>query len=123
MQDMQKVFDEIREAKKDMKELRAQYKDALSQTDKYQEIVEKTTELREEKKKIEIKVQQQLGKAYEKLEELKVEVAGKEELLNDIAMSTLMDGKTVEVIDEYQNKYEPVYVVRFKKTNIIQKEA
>jgi uncharacterized coiled-coil DUF342 family protein len=123
MLDMQQVFSEIREAKKEMKELRAQYKDALAQTDKYQETVEKTTQLREEKKKIETRVQQQLGKAYEKLEELKAEVAAKEELLNDIAMTTLMDGKTVEVVDEFQNRYEPTYVVRFKKTNEIMKEG
>jgi peptidoglycan hydrolase CwlO-like protein len=122
MLDMQQVFSEIREAKKEMKDLGAQYKDALSQADNYQETGEKIKELREEKKKIETKIQQQLGKAYEKLEELKAEVATKEELLNDIAMTTLMDGKTVEVVDEFQNRYEPMYVVRFKKTNEIRKE-
>lgn len=119
MLDMQQVFSEIREAKKEMKELRAQYRDALSQTDKYQETTDKIKLLREEKKTIESKIQMQLGKAYEKLEELKSEVLAKEEMLNDIAMTTLMDGKTVEVVDEFQNKYEPVYVVKFKKTNEI----
>ncbi len=122
MQDLQKVFDEIREAKKEMKEIRSQYKDALTQTDKHQETADKIKELRDEKKSIEARVQQQMGRAYERLEDLKSEVAGKEELLNDIAMTTLMDGKTVEVTDEFQNHYEPVYVVKFKKTNVIQKE-
>ena len=123
MQDMQQVFSEIREAKKEMKDIRAMYKDALAQTDKYQETVDKAKELREEKKKIETRVQGQMGKSYEKFEELKADVASKEELLNDIAMTTLMDGKTVEVVDEYSNKYEPVYVVRFKKTNEIKTEG
>lgn len=122
MLDMQQIFSEIREAKKEIKNLRARYKDALAQTDKYEETTEKVKELREEKKTIETKVQQQLGKAYEKMEELKAEVAAKEELLNDIAITTLMDGKTVEVVDEFQNKYEPIYVVKFKKTNEIRKE-
>lgn len=122
MQDMQRVFDEIRESKKEMKKIRVQYKDALEQTDKYQETAEKIKELREEKKKIEMRVQGELGKTYQKLEDLKVEVAGKEEMLNDIAMTTLMDGKTVEVVDEYRNRYEPVYIVRFRKTNEIKKE-
>jgi hypothetical protein len=45
-----------------------------------------------------------------------------EELLNDIAMSTLMAGQTVEVVDEFKNQYEPVYAVKFKKTNTIQAE-
>jgi predicted nuclease with TOPRIM domain len=123
MQDMQKVFDEIREAKKEMKEIRAQYKDALAQTDKYQEITEKIKAMRDEKKGVETKVQGQMGKTYEKLEELKTEVTVKIEMLNDIAMTTLMDGKTVEVVDEYQNRYDPVFIVRFKKTNEIRKEG
>ena len=122
MQDIQTVFNEIREMKKEMKELRAMYKDALSQTDDYPEIVEKMTELRDKKKQLETKVQNQMGKAYERLEELKSEVAANEELLNDIAMTTLMDGKTVEVVDEFSNKYEPSYTVRFKKTNEIKTE-
>lgn len=123
MADLQKVFDEIREAKKEMKEIRAAYRDALAQADKYPEISEKIKEQREEKKTIEARVQNEMGRAYQKLEELKVEVAGKEEMLNDIAMTTLMKGETVEVVDEYQNRYEPLYVVRFKKTNVIQKEG
>lgn len=120
---MQMVFDEIKAAKKEMKGIREQYRDALAQTDKYAEVVEKITVLREEKKGIEARVQALMGKTYEKLEQLKIEVAGKEELLNDIAMTTLMKGETVAVTDEYHNKYEPIYVVRFKKTNEIRKEA
>lgn len=123
MADLQKVFDEIREAKKEMKEIRAAYRDALAQTDKFQEVSDKVKELREEKKTIEARVQNEMGKTYQKLEELKVEVAGKEEMLNDIAITTLMKGETVEVTDEYQNRYEPLYVVRFKKTDVIRKEG
>ena len=122
MQDMQTVFNEIREMKKEMKGIREMYKDALSQTDDYADIVEKAKELRDKKKQIETKVQNAMGKSYEKFEDLKSEVAANEELLNDIAMTTLMDGKTVEVVDEYSNKYEPTYVVRFKKTNEIKTE-
>jgi SMC interacting uncharacterized protein involved in chromosome segregation len=122
MQDMQTVFNEIREMKKEMKGIREMYKDALSQTDDYADITEKAKELREKKKLIESRVQTQMGKSYEKFEDLKSEVLATEELLNDIAMTTLMDGKTVEVVDEYSNKYEPTYVVKFKKTNEIKTE-
>lgn len=106
-----------------MKEIRDMYKDALSNADNYSEISDRLKELREKKKQIELKVQGQMGKSYEKLEELKQEVSSKEELLNDIAMTTLMDGKPVEVMDEFSNKYEPVYIVRFKKTNQVITEA
>jgi hypothetical protein len=30
-------------------------------------------------------------------------------------MTTLMDGKTVEVVDQYENRYEPSFTVKFKK--------
>lgn len=122
MQDMQTVFNEIRAMKKEMKGIREMYKDALAQADDYADIVEKAKELRDKKKQIEAKVQNAMGKSYEKLEDLKSEVAANEELLNDIAITTLMDGKTVEVVDEFSNKYEPTYVVRFKKTNEIKTE-
>jgi len=122
MQDIQTVFNEIREMKKEMKGIREMYKDALAQADDYPEIVEKAKELRDKKKQIETRVQNQMGKSYEKYEDLKSEVAANEELLNDIAMSTLMSGKTVEVVDEFSNKYEPSYVVRFKKSNEIRTE-
>jgi len=122
MQDIQTVFNEIREMKKEMKGIREMYKDALAQTDDYAEIVEKAKELRDKKKQIETRVQNSMGKSYEKFEDLKSEVAANEELLNDIAMSTLMEGKTVEVVDEFSNKYEPTYVVRFKKSNEIKTE-
>jgi hypothetical protein len=36
-------------------------------------------------------------------------------MLNDMAMTMLMDGKTVEVTDEYENQYEPLFTVKFKK--------
>ena len=123
MLDIQQVFSEIREAKKEMKGLREQYKDALSQTEKYQELQEELKEKRDKKKEIETKVQQQMGKAYDRLDELKSDVAAKEEMLNDIAITTLMSGKAVEVVDEFQNRYEPLYVVKFKKTNEIRKEG
>jgi hypothetical protein len=39
-------------------------------------------------------------------------------MLNDIAISTLMKGETVVAKDEFDNVYEPVWKVNFKKTNL-----
>ena len=87
----------------------------------YESVCEKVKELREKKKSIEEKVKNQMGKAWEKFEDLKGEVAAQKSLLDDIAITTLMDGKTVEVVDEFSNRYEPVWSVRFKKTNEVKK--
>ena len=115
---IQDVFNKIREMKKEQKNLREMYKDALVQADKYEEIVEEIKVLREKKKEIEARIQSQLGRSYEKLEDLKVEVETHREMLNDVAISTLMKGETVAVKDEFNNAYEPIWKVSFKKTNL-----
>ena len=118
MQNIQEVFNKIREMKKEQKDLRDMYKDALMQADKYEEIVEEIKVLREKKKEIETRIQGQLGRSYEKLEDLKLETETHKEMLNDIAISTLMKGETVMVKDEFENAYEPIWKVNFKKTNL-----
>lgn len=117
MQNIQEVFSKIREMKKEQKDLRDMYKDALVQADKYEEIVEQIKVLREKKKEIEIKIQQQLGRAYEKMEDIKLEMETEKEMLSDIALTILMKGETVEVKDEFENAYEPIWKVSFKKAN------
>lgn len=118
MQNIQEVFNKIRDMKKEQKDLKDMYKDALVQADEYEEIVEKIKELREKKKAIEARIQVQLGRSYEKLEDLKLEVDSHKEMLNDIALTTLMKGETVAVKDEFENEYEPIWKVNFKKTNL-----
>ncbi len=117
MQNIQEVFNKIREMKKEQKDLRDMYKDALIQADEYEEIVEQIKVLREKKQGIEARIQLQLGRAYEKLEDLKHEVETEKEMMNDIALSTLMKGETVVVKDEWDNEYEPNWKVGFKKAN------
>jgi len=118
MKNVQEVFNKIREMKKEQKDLRDMYKDALVQADKYEEIVEEIKVLREKKKEIEARVQAQLGRSWEKLEDLKLEVETHREMMNDVAISTLMKGETVMVKDEFDNAYEPIWKVNFKKTNL-----
>ena len=119
MQNIQEVFNKIREMKKEQKDIRDMYKDALAQADKYQEIIEEVKVLREKKKEIESRIQGELGRAWEKFEDLKLEVETEREMMNDIALSTLMKGETVEVKDEWDNVFEPLWKVNFKKTNAI----
>ncbi len=117
MQNAQEVFNKIREMKKEQKDLRDMYKDALVQADEYEELVEEINNLREKKKQIETRIQAELGRAWEKFDDLKREVETEKIMLNDIALTTLMKGETVEVKDEYDNPYEPTWKVNFKKAN------
>ncbi len=117
MKDVQEVFNEYQIAKKEMKEIRKEYKDVLAQDAEYQELLEKLNVLKETKKQHELSAQRDMGMRWEKLEDLKGEVKSLQEMMSDISLSTLMDGETVEVRDEYDNLYEPMYNVSFKKVN------
>lgn len=117
MKDVQEVFNELQTAKKEMKEIRKEYKDLLTQDAEYQEVVEKMNELREIKKQHELSAQRDMGSRWEKFEDLKGEVKSLQEMISDISLSTMMDGETVEVRDEYDTLYEPTYTVAFKKVN------
>jgi len=117
MQNIQEIFSRTREMKKEQKDLRDMYKDALAQADNYEEIVEEIKKLREKKKKIEERIQGEMGKSWEKLEDLKYELETDKEMMSDIAMTTIMKGEAVAVKDEYENPYEPIFKVNFKKVN------
>lgn len=115
MQDLQQVFQRIQEAKKKKKDLETAFKDALGQSLEYQEILEKQTALRERKKQIEKTIKEQFAQELMKIDDLKIDIASDIELLADLAMNKLVKGETIEVVDEYQNQYEPVFKVNFRK--------
>jgi hypothetical protein len=72
--------------------------------------------LREKKKSIEEEFQREMSKDFTKLDDLKIDLESDQELMNDLAINQLMDGKTVEVVDQYENKYSPLFTVKFKKS-------
>lgn len=114
---MQEIFDQIQEFKHTRKEIGREYRDTLAQTDGYAEVKEEIQKLREKKKMLETKAQVSLGRRYEELEKAKAEIASLEQMLTDIAMTTLMDGKSINIKDKNNAEYEPSYKITFKKIN------
>ena len=114
-QSIQEIFIHLQEMKRTQRSIRKEYQDVLGQEMEYQKIIEEIKKLRERKAQIEVKAKEAMGKRYAELEELKDEVASNQEMLSDVAMTTLMNGQTVEVTDEFENKYEPAFSVKFKK--------
>ncbi len=115
MQNIQEIFDRIQKHKKEHKELKAAYKDALKVSQPYQKIVEELMALREKKKKMEFSIKEDFVAEFTKLESLEVDIASDMEMLNDLAITQIMKGESVSVIDQYQNSYDPIFSVRFKK--------
>ncbi|MFA6047223.1 MAG: hypothetical protein WCV59_04435 [Parcubacteria group bacterium] len=117
MRDIQEVYNELQENKKSQKGIRKEYKDALVNANEYEETTAKVKELREKKKQIETMTQSRLGARWDEYEKLKAKAAELDQMVTDIAMTTLMDGKTVALKDEYNNAYEPVYKITFRKVS------
>lgn len=113
--DLSEVFKRIQETKQEQKEIRKMYKDSLASSQEYKDIVEKIENLKIRKKQIEFDVKEDNGTNFKKLDALRMHVKTDNELLSDLAINKLMAGETVEIIDGQDNRYEPLFVVKFKK--------
>ena len=116
MSKLQEVFDRIQKTKQEQKKIKSMYRDALTNSKQYQHALEEAKASREKKKKIEDGIKDEFSKELSKLDNLKADIENDQMLLSDAALSTLMKGETVEVKDEKENKYEPIFSVRFKRT-------
>lgn len=115
MRDIQEIYNELQENKKEQKEIRREYKEALSNANEFAETEEELKKLKEKKKQIESITQSRMGGRWDTFEKLKARSKELDEMITDVAMSTLMDGKTVAVKDQYDNSYEPVYKITFRR--------
>ncbi len=115
MIDIQEIFNRIQETKKKQKDIRSAYKEALASSEEYKEIKEKIDTLRARKKQIEASIKENFAGELTKLDDLKIDLESDAVMLSDMALSKLMKGETVQVTDQYNNNYEPLFTVRFKK--------
>ncbi len=117
MEDIQAIFNRIQETKKKQKDLKVIFKDALASNGEYQELQDKMKTMRENRKRIETSVKESFADEMKKLDDLKIDIESDVEMLNDMALTKMMKGETVELSDEYKNNYEPIFTVKFKKSN------
>jgi len=115
MPNLQEIFDRIKESQKKQKDLKDTFRDALASSAKYQEIAEKLNTIKEKKKSIEEEIKSSFNSEFNKLESVKLDIQTDKELLSDAALTSLMKGQTVEIHDQYDNEYEPIFSVKFKK--------
>lgn len=117
MANMQEVFNRIQQTKKEQKELKAMYRDALSNSGAYQRSLEELKKLKEEKKKYEDGIKKEFASEFDKLDILKNELMNDSQLLSDMVLSQVAKGEKVEIKDQYETQYEPIFSVRFKKVS------
>jgi hypothetical protein len=123
MKNLQDVFNQLQTIKREQKTLKSAYREALAASGELTQTSDQLKSLKEKKKKIEQGIKEQFRSELDKLDQLKLDIEAQNTMLADIALSQLMSGQTVEVVDQDNNIYEPIFNVRFKKTNTMSANA
>jgi hypothetical protein len=116
MSKVQDVFMRIQKSLKEQREVKSIYRESLDQHQEYKKILDEQKSLKDRKKKIEDSIKDDFRSEFDKLDTLKLDIENDRLLLSDAALTQLMKGETVEVVDEKEQKYEPVFSVKFKKS-------
>ncbi|PIQ67739.1 hypothetical protein COY25_03055 [Candidatus Uhrbacteria bacterium CG_4_10_14_0_2_um_filter_41_7] len=112
---LEEVYSRLQKNKKERQEITKMFKNDLSNSERYKEILEEMKVLRDEKKAIETEVKADYGDEMDKLDGLKIEIDTDQELLGDIALSMYVKEQVVEIIDEHDVAWYPQFKVAFKK--------
>lgn len=115
MPQLDEVYLRLKNSKKRRADLNKMFKDEMSQDQRCEEIAEEMRILREEKKGIENEIKAGAINESNELDELKIDIASDQELLADIALNMYVNSQTVEIVDEYDQKWHPQFKVAFKK--------
>ena len=116
MPNLEEIYHRVEANKKRRKEINKMFRDELSHSSRHKEIVEEMQTLREEKKAIEQQVRSSQAEVQE-LEDIKMEIQTDQELLADLTLNMYVKNETVEIKDEYDQTWYPVFKVNFKKSN------
>jgi uncharacterized phage infection (PIP) family protein YhgE len=116
MSNIQEIFDRIQKTRKEQKELKTMYRDALNNSGGYQDVIEDLKKQKEAKKQYEDKIKSEFSSELDKLDVLKNELMNDSQVLSDMVMAKVAKGEKIEIKDEYETEYEPIFSVRFKKS-------
>ena len=116
MPNLEDIYHRLEANKKRRKEINKMFRDELAHSSRYKEITEEMQVLREEKKGIEQQVRSAQTESQE-LEDIKMEIQTDQELLADMTLNMYVKNETVEIKDEYDQTWYPVFKVNFKKSN------
>ncbi len=115
MANLQDIFNRIQQTKKEQRELKTVYRDSLANSQTYQNVVEEIKTLKDKKKKIEDDIKSDFRSEFDRLERIKIDLESDKEMMSDLAFNQLVKGEKIELTDQYENQYEPIFSVRFKK--------
>jgi hypothetical protein len=114
--DIHEIFNRIKEKKHEKKKLHGSFKEALQGSKPYQDILQELETLKAKKLQVENSIKLEFESELRRIDELKQHLLSDTQMLSDMALTSLMRGETVQITDENDQKYDPVFSVRFKKS-------
>lgn len=115
MPDLKELHARIRAKRDEKKKVNVIFKDVLAGSKPYQDILDELKKLNLKKIQLKQELWSDFGKELEQMEKLALDLKTDEILLTDLSLTMLMKGQTLELTDENDVKYEPVFKVTFKK--------
>ncbi len=116
MQDLQDIWKRLNETKAKQKKIRDTWRDVLAQNKPYQDVIEKLIELKAKKMQIETELRRDMDSEFNDLEQHAEEMKSDKQLLADISLNKLVRGEVVEIKDDFDVVYVPLFSVRFQKS-------
>lgn len=116
-QNIQEIFNRIKEKQSEVKDLRSMCKEVLENSSQYKQIEEEMKVLRVKRKQIKDSVLEECSSELIKIDGLTADISSDQEMLTDMAINQYIKGESIELKDKYDTTYEPVFVVKFKKSN------
>ena len=116
MPDLKEIHARIRAKKDEKKKVNVIFKDVLAGSKPYQDVLEELRKLNMKKIQLKQELWSDFGTELEQLERLTLDVKTDEILLTDLSLTMLMKGQALDLTDENDVKYEPVFRITFKKT-------
>ncbi|MCE9585900.1 hypothetical protein K8R04_01110 [Candidatus Uhrbacteria bacterium] len=117
MPDLQEIHARIRAKKDEKKKVNVIFKDVLAGSKSYQEVLEELRKLNVKKIQLKQELWSDFGSELEQLERLTLDVKTDEVLLTDLSLTMLMKGQALDLTDENDVKYEPIFRITFKKAS------
>lgn len=114
---LKELHGRLRSKKLEASEIKKAFKDELANNPHYQQLTEQMAMLREEKKSIENQTWASASADAQKLDLLTLDIKADKEQLADVALDMYAKGETVEIIDEYNRRWDPKFSVAFKKND------
>ncbi|HVM90406.1 MAG TPA: hypothetical protein VMU11_00730 [Verrucomicrobiae bacterium] len=115
MPDLNEIHARMRAKKDEKKKVSQLVKDVFDQSKPYQEVMDELKRLKAKRLQLQNEIRAGLMSEVEQIDKLALDLQTDAVLLSDIALNMMMKGETVELTDENDVKYEPVFKVSFKK--------